>query len=199
MYSCKLKHIKQYLPILLALSFFPIFFTGCSFWSDSKSPEDIRSGTIIGIGAGRLTERDPYLGEAAQFKGRLMWPVRGAKLWSKFGRRVLRWHDGIDLAAPKGTPIFAAHSGRVAYSGSGFSGYGNLIAIEARGLTTIYAHNDRNVVKKGQWVEQGHLIGFVGRTGRVTGPHLHFETRIKRGSKAPIAVDPLLFWQKQGK
>lgn len=184
----------HYFFILLPLAVFPLFFSGCSFWSTTPSAEDIRAGSTIGIGAGRLTERDPYLGEAAAFRGKLLLPVRGGRLWSKFGKRSWRWHDGIDLAAPKGTPIFAAHSGKVIYSGAGFRGYGNLIAIEARSLVTIYAHNDRNTVKKGQWVEKGTLIGFVGRTGRVTGPHLHFETRIRRGNKKPIAVDPLIFW-----
>ena len=108
------------------------------------------------------------------------WPVRGGVLTSRFGdwRPSGRKHMGIDIAAPVGTPIFASAAGRVISSGWNAGGYGNLVVIEhSDGSLTYYAHNKRNIVVKGQFVERGQLIAEVGSTGFSTGPHLHFEIR----------------------
>ncbi len=121
-------------------------------------------------------------------KGRFVWPVVGT-ITSGFGRRNGRPHDGIDISAPEGTPIRAAADGRVVYSGDELKGYGNLIVIKHTGnFFTVYAHNQVNLVKEGDFVKQGDIIGRVGQTGRITGPHLHFE--IRRGK---IPVNPLLY------
>jgi murein DD-endopeptidase MepM/ murein hydrolase activator NlpD len=115
----------------------------------------------------------------------LIWPVSGPVV-SPFGMRWGRMHEGIDIGAPYGTPIHAAASGRVIYSGW-MDGYGNLVAIDhGRGLSTAYAHQSQIGVSVGQTVSQGQVIGYVGCTGHCFGPHLHFEVRI---NGAP--VDPM--------
>jgi murein DD-endopeptidase MepM/ murein hydrolase activator NlpD len=115
----------------------------------------------------------------------LIWPVSGPVV-SPFGMRWGRMHEGIDIAVGYGTPIHAAASGRVVYSGW-MSGYGNLVAIDhGNGLSTAYGHQSRIAVSNGQTVSQGQVIGYVGCTGHCFGPHLHFEVRI---SGSP--VDPM--------
>jgi lipoprotein NlpD len=109
--------------------------------------------------------------------GRWIWPVDGV-VTSSFGWRGWRRHEGIDIMAPSGTPVYAAAPGRVAYSGNGVSGYGNLVVIRHEdSAVSVYGHNRRNLVRVGQWVEQGDVIAEVGQTGRASGPHLHFEVR----------------------
>jgi len=115
-----------------------------------------------------------------------IWPVKGP-VTSWFGPRKGRPHDGIDIAAPKGTPIRAAEKGKVIYSDNGISGYGNLIIIQHRGgFHTVYGHNLRNRVDVDEWVNKWQVIGEVGKTGRSSGYHLHFEMR-----KNERAVDPM--------
>ncbi len=106
-----------------------------------------------------------------------VWPLRHFEVSSHFGNRRGRLHSGIDLRAPRGTPIHAAADGRVKFSGNK-NGYGRTIVIDhGRGIETVYAHNDRNLVAAGQRVLQGEVIARVGRSGRTTGYHLHFEYR----------------------
>ncbi len=110
-------------------------------------------------------------------------PVRNARISSGFTRRryhpILkryRAHLGIDYAAPRGTPIMAAGSGRIIFAGR-TRGYGNLIKIRhSDGYVTLYAHQKsfRRGIRKGKYVKQGQIIGYVGTTGLSTGPHLHF-------------------------
>ena len=95
-------------------------------------------------------------------------------------------YNAVDLAAPTGTPILAAAAGKVIISkGSGWNGgYGTYIVIKhANGTQTLYSHNSKNIVFSGQEVVQGQVIGYVGSTGRSTGPHVHFEIR---GAKNPF-------------
>jgi murein DD-endopeptidase MepM/ murein hydrolase activator NlpD len=114
-----------------------------------------------------------------------IWPVNGP-VTSGFGMRWGRMHEGIDIGVPAGTPIHAAASGRVVYSGW-MGGYGNLVAIDhGRGLSTAYGHQSSVAIGNGQIVTQGQVIGYVGCTGHCFGDHLHFEVRVN-GS----AVDPL--------
>jgi len=123
-------------------------------------------------------------------KGELMWPVKG-KLTSRFGRRGSRMHDGIDIGAKSGTPIRAAASGEVVYSDSRLSGYGRLVIIRHNSkLFTAYAHNERNLVKRGDHVKKGDTIARVGSTGRASGPHLHFEVRQNSTPVDPLAYLP---------
>lgn len=123
-------------------------------------------------------------------------PSQG-ELTSGFGLRTdplvreERFHKGIDIAAPEGSPIKAAEAGTVVFSGV-VSGYGNLVEIDhGNGFVTKYAHTQENLVVVGQKVGAGQLIARVGATGRSTGSHLHFEVH-KNGTP----VDPQLFLQR---
>ncbi len=109
--------------------------------------------------------------------GRLIYPTNGT-FTSPFGSRWGRLHAGIDIAAPIGTAIRAADSGRVAIAGP-TGGYGNYTCIQHGGsMSTCYGHQSRIGVSVGSSVSQGQVIGAVGNTGNSTGPHLHFEVRI---------------------
>ena len=119
---------------------------------------------------------------------KLRWPVEG-KVTSGYGFRGGLHHDGFDISAKEGDPIYAAADGRVLYAGDKLAGYGNLVIIRHSGsLSTVYAHNKENLVSEGDFVTAGQLIGKVGETGRASGPHVHFEVR--EGKKA---VDPSRF------
>lgn len=120
--------------------------------------------------------------------GRMIYPVNGP-LTSPFGPRWGRLHGGIDIAAPDGTPIRAADSGRVALmQGTGASGgYGNYTCVQhTKTMSTCYAHQSRLGTSVGASVSQGQVIGYVGNTGNSFGAHLHFEVRVN-GSP----VDPM--------
>jgi murein DD-endopeptidase MepM/ murein hydrolase activator NlpD len=114
-----------------------------------------------------------------------VWPVDG-QISSNFGRRKMGWHQGIDITAELGAPVTASAAGVVL--GSGFEGrYGRVIRIEhPNGFTTIYAHNDENLVEAGDRVVAGQRIAAVGRTGRATAAHVHFEIR-----QGGLAYNPL--------
>lgn len=118
---------------------------------------------------------------------RLRWPLR-AELGDRFGPRGDRFHAGIDLIAPMGEPVGAAARGRVTWVGVR-TGWGLLVTVaHGDGVRTMYAHLSKSSVRVGQRVTAGATIGLVGASGDATGPHLHFEVRV-RGA----AVDPLLF------
>jgi murein DD-endopeptidase MepM/ murein hydrolase activator NlpD len=118
---------------------------------------------------------------------RLAWPLRGV-VYARFGKRGNEVHDGIDLAAPAGTPVRTAAHGRVLFAAEQ-RGYGLLLIIEHEaGLVTLYAHNEALKVKEGQKVEDGEVVATVGESGHTTGPHLHFEVRVNG-----IPVDPMLY------
>lgn len=122
----------------------------------------------------------------------LVWPADGP-IMSRFGLRKKRMHDGIDIGAREGADIVAAAPGKVVYADSRLSGYGNLIIIRHNSeMFSAYAHNKKNLVKRGDTVKQGQLIGYVGSTGRATGAHLHFEVR-----RGETAVDPMVYLPKR--
>ncbi len=124
-------------------------------------------------------------GDTTPSSSGLIWPVSGT-VTSGFGYRWGRLHAGIDIAAPTGTAIRAADSGRVAIAGW-VGGYGNYVCIQHGGsLSMCYGHMSSIGVSVGQSVSQGQVIGSSGNTGNSTGPHLHFEVRIN-GSP----VDPM--------
>ena len=110
----------------------------------------------------------------------LIKPVSGT-IMSRFGSNDSvrsHTHTGLDIAAPKGTPIKAAAGGTVTYSGNANDGYGNYVVIShGNGVQTVYAHCSRLLVSKGQHVSQGEVIAKVGSTGNSTGNHLHLEIR----------------------
>ena len=138
-----------------------------------------------------LSSPDRYLpGNPAQFSN-LIWPTKGV-LTSGYGWRWGRMHRGIDIAAPIGTPVVAAAPGVVVSAGWNSGGYGNLVEIQhPDGSVTVYAHNNRILVRRGQEVAQGEQISEMGSTGRSTGPHCHFEVHPPgRGAVNPIAFLP---------
>lgn len=113
---------------------------------------------------------------------------------SYFGQRMSPWagrlkmHEGLDVGAPYGTPVYAPADGIVTYSGMK-AGFGKFVQIDhGYGIETIYAHNQTLNVRPGQRVKRGTLLAGVGNTGHSTGPHLHYEVRVNG-----IAVDPLYF------
>jgi len=117
----------------------------------------------------------------------LIWPVNGTVV-SGFGWRWGRMHEGIDISASSGTPIWAAAAGTVIHAGW-LGGYGNLVVVDhGDGLATAYAHASAILVGVGQLVSQGETVSLVGSTGDSSGPHLHFEVRVNG-----VAVDPLLY------
>jgi murein DD-endopeptidase MepM/ murein hydrolase activator NlpD len=121
--------------------------------------------------------------------GGCIWPASGT-VTSEFGNRWGRLHAGIDIAAPTGTPIYAAQAGTVIFSGVQ-SGYGNVVIVShGGGLITLYGHQSRVAASNGQAVGQGDNIGYVGNTGRSTGPHLHFETRYGGSPRNPRGCLP---------
>ncbi|MBW4488046.1 MAG: M23 family metallopeptidase [Trichocoleus desertorum ATA4-8-CV12] len=121
-----------------------------------------------------------------------IWPVKGV-VTSGFGPRWGRMHNGIDIAGPVGTPIQAAAAGVVISSGWNEGGYGNLVKIQhPNGSVTLYAHNQKNLVRSGQQVQQGQIIAELGSTGNSTGPHCHFEIR----PQGQTAVNPIVLLSK---
>ena len=129
--------------------------------------EVIREGTMLG---------GPEWG-TVHGNGEYFWPVDGGYISSPFGGE--RNHKGLDIAAPLGTPIYAAADGTVIDVGSGWNGgYGNCVVIQNDdGNITYYAHQSETACEVGEHVDAGQLIGYVGSTGDSTGNHLHFEVR----------------------
>ncbi len=125
--------------------------------------------------------------------GGFLWPVNGRVL-SRFGTlgKGLQ-NDGINIVAPRGTPVRAVQNGVVAYSGNELRGFGNLLLIKhAGGWISAYAHNDALLVKTGEQVRRGQVISRVGSTGSVDKPQLHFELRLENR-----AVDPERYLGRQ--
>ncbi len=119
--------------------------------------------------------------------GVLQWPLRGV-LYARFGKKGREPHDGIDLAAPAGTPVRTAGEGMVLFAGPQ-SGYGLIVVVgHEKGLVTVYAHSRDLRVRTGQTVRLGQVIATVGESGKTSGPHLHFEVRVEGEP-----VDPLRF------
>ncbi len=120
-------------------------------------------------------------------KGDFIWPVEG-RISSYYGQRKGGFHYGIDISTRQGREVAASRKGIVSFSGV-MRGYGNVIIIDHQdGFSTVYAHNQTNLVKENQTVEQGETIARVGSTGRAKGCHLHFE--IRKGIKT---INPLFY------
>ncbi|HED6756905.1 TPA: M23 family metallopeptidase [Campylobacter coli] len=122
------------------------------------------------------------------------WPIENKGITGKFGWREhpllqrREFHPGIDLRAAVGTPIYAPASGVIEFSGYSNNGYGyNVILLHNFGFKTVFAHMQRkDVVKAGQFVNKGQLIGYTGNTGLSTGPHLHYEVRFINKTLEPL-------------
>jgi len=159
-----------------------------------RHPDRIRDGQRIFIPGAKKTcdakreEKSSSITTTGPVNVRFIWPVRG-QVTSRFGIRGGQKHNGIDIAAPEGTSVCAVAAGKVVFSDDTIRGFGNLIIISHEdGLKTIYAHNQKNLVRVNEKVKQGQVIARVGSTGNASGYHLHFEIR-----KGTAAVDPLAY------
>ncbi len=135
----------------------------------------------------------PQVRRVSYQEGAMRWPLSGFRITTYFGQRgaYQRYHTGIDLAAPYGTPIVAAKAGQVEVAGWSSFGYGFHVVLDhGGGVETLYAHMSRIAVRAGAWVEAGEVIGYVGSTGWSTGPHLHFEVRVGGVPRNPLAYLP---------
>lgn len=134
------------------------------------------------------TDRQPRL--------KLHPPVADARVSAEFGlRRYINEqprnpHSGLDLAAPRGTPIEAAEAGKVVEIGDYYFNGKSILIDHGSGLVTMYCHMDEFGIEKGDWVQRGEQIGTIGETGRVTGAHLHFSVILNANP-----VNPMLFMQ----
>jgi lipoprotein NlpD len=118
------------------------------------------------------------------------WPVRSGVVSSPFGMRNGVLHEGIDIAAPMGTPVLAADAGEVIFAGV-LRGYGNVVIVRhSESYVTVYGHNRRNLVSAGERVLRGQEIAEIGNSGRTRGPNLHFEVRFENHPQNPIAYLP---------
>ena len=173
-----------------------------------QNPKSLRVGQIIRIPAVGPIEPQNFvraslkdegtrkisISHVHQYVGALAFPVHGALHTSPFGWRGRRFHEGTDLGAPRGTPIYAAHDGVVVLESRYHGRYGRIVVIQGDKLLTVYGHNSRNYVSEGDRVRKGQHIADVGATGRATGPHLHFETRVLDPEGRYSAVDPYIFF-----
>jgi murein DD-endopeptidase MepM/ murein hydrolase activator NlpD len=118
----------------------------------------------------------------------IQWPVNKIKISRGFfSHQYKRNHDGLDLTQYHGAPIFAAGDGVVIYSGNGFRGYGNIVILKHNEeWSTLYAHLNKIMVSDGDELKTGEILGTMGKTGRATGTHLHFEL-----IKDSLPVNPL--------
>ena len=164
---------------------------------DDSATERNRRGLLQSRSAGRALSSDVSSFENVRLSRwsrlarsiELSWPLREVYITSHFGSRGDDVHEGVDLRAPMGTPVYAAHDGVVLYSGTGISGYGKLVVIKSSaGISTVYGHNSRLLVRKGQRVTRGQKVALSGSSGRSTGPHLHFEVRTGLNPVDPLKL-----------
>ena len=135
----------------------------------------------------------PLAPDVPATKAPLRWPLAAPRLTSPFGKRWGRVHEGIDMAAPIGTPVYAAAAGVIIYAGDRVRGYGNMVVVRHNdGMVTVYAHNSVLLVHSGDVVAAGQQIARVGDTGRSTGAHLHFEVRRGGDPQDPMPFLPRL-------
>src|SRR5256885_13006218 len=122
----------------------------------------------------------------------LAWPLTVHVIGDRFGPRGERWHAGIDLPAPLGTPVYSARAGEVVWAG--WRGdYGFLVTVaHGHGERSMYAHLSRMDVRVGVWIGAGVRVGLIGATGDATGPHLHFEVRVHGAAVDPLRALPSL-------
>jgi murein DD-endopeptidase MepM/ murein hydrolase activator NlpD len=148
----------------------------------ADAPEPVSTGKTSFVSSERKSTKPAQVGKS---NGPFSWPLRGV-LYARFGRKGKEPHDGIDLAAPAGSPVKTAAPGVTLFAGEQ-KGYGFIVIVEhTGGLVTLYAHNRDLRVKTGQRVREGQVVATVGDSGKTSGPHLHFEVR-----RDGVPVDPL--------
>jgi murein DD-endopeptidase MepM/ murein hydrolase activator NlpD len=164
-------------------------------------PRDLRVGQVLvipGVGfdhsamppatASMFGLPDPW--SVPRADRQFAWPVAAGTVSSPFGMRNGAMHDGVDIAAPAGTPVYAADDGTVIFDGR-LHGYGNVVIVQhSGGYVTVYGHNRRNLVHDGATVARGQEIAEMGDSGRTTGPNLHFEVRYNNTAENPLAYLP---------
>ncbi len=151
--------------------------------------DNISVGQRLLVIPGTPRREPPATSPVVTRRSDLFIPVNGSVV-SEFGIRNGLRHNGIDIAAPLGEPIHAALDGEVVYVGSQ-RGYGNVVLLQHEDFViTVYAHNERNLVRLGDKVKKGQPIATVGQTGNASGPHLHFEYRVRGTAINPRQVLP---------
>lgn len=153
-------------------------------WFENVSIDDLIEG---GLTAAPTRSAETALPAPSAFDGSFAWPLKG-RVISRYGKKAGGLvNDGVNIAAPRGTPVHAAADGVVVYAGNGIEGFGNLVMVKhGDNWISAYAHADAFWVDRGDRVKRGDKIAEVGQTGSVDKPQLHFELR--RGRRA---VDPL--------
>lgn len=179
--------IKKYLTSVLVL--FSLGISSCASGRVNNSGDQVQFRVRGSEKMGKIRGRE--LASIKEDTQSWRWPLARNKVTSNFGERGDDHHDGIDLRASIGTPVYAAAEGSVLYAGSRIRGYGKMVVLKHRsGLSTVYAHNSKLVVSEGGRVKRGQKIALSGNSGRSSGPHVHFE--IRKGTKAinPVALLP---------
>jgi lipoprotein NlpD len=164
-------------------------------------PHDLRVGQLLVIPGASIDDTSLPPATASAFglpnpwsvpraDRQLAWPVTAGVVSSPFGMRNGAMHNGIDITAPAGTPIYAADDGTVIFVGR-LHGYGDVIIVQhSGGYVTVYGHNRRNLVNDGDRVTRGQQIAEMGASGRASGPNLHFEVRFNNQAENPVAYLP---------
>ena len=194
----KARAVLRALPLLLMLfAPAPLYADGVDYQEFQEDPLETAIRKLASPGDVEWDKEEMISGGAPDFIKNMKWPLEGGAFSRGVSRRRPN-HSGVDLLAPKGTPIRAVLDGIVevvSNGGAGFRGYGKVVVINHDGkLWTLYSHNSSNDVKVGQRVKQGDVIAKVGRTGRATANHLHFEVRNAKGTP----LDPLKYLPKDG-
>jgi len=157
--------------------------------NELADPAVLYAGEALFIpGAAEAEPAVSAIAAGSPLREHLLWPVAAVgRISSPFGPRMGTMHTGVDIAVPRGTAITAAARGRVV-AASWLGAYGRAVVLThpRSGWKTLYAHALRLVVSEGQWVTAGQTIGYVGTSGRSTGPHLHFEVIIDGQPRDPL-------------
>ena len=154
-----------------------------------------RSGAVVAVEPPAATVTMPEVDDDVPepVGAALAWPLDQVTVSSAFGKRWGRLHEGIDMAAPVGTPVRASAEGTVLYASDALAGYGKMVVLQHGGdLITAYAHNAMLLVRVGERVRRGQVIARVGQTGRASAPHLHFEVRRGKIPQNPYRFLPPL-------
>lgn len=197
--------INGFFPRFIFVTASISFLSGCGTSPSSSSHSGVDSVFVRPKSAPNSKDSTSSSAEISEDHGlRLQWPLDQHRKMSRgYLHRGRKFHEGLDLPAPTGTPIFSSAGGRVIYSGQAFHGYGKMILIDhsesppessestSPQVATLYGHCSKIYVRSGERVKAHQLIGLVGRTGRATAPHLHFEVRVNRSP-----VDPMEFLTK---
>ena len=162
-----------------------------------SNPRDLRLGQVLTIPTAYRGSAPAYAGSSRAFpyhgeraSRQFEWPVSDGMVSSGFGIRNGALHQGIDIAAPEGTPVHAADGGTVIFSGP-LHGYGNVVIISHDDdYATVYGHNQVNLVRESARVVRGQPIARIGTSGRTTGANLHFEVRYQNVAHNPLAYLP---------